>query len=413
MRRGPAARRLTLGLLAIALLGLTLRSVFGSAAAVLPEIMRDYRLGTVAAALLTTGPVLCFGLFGALTLRLVRHRPVPAVLAGCLLVVAAGTALRGIPAWEALVFGTLLAGAGIAMANVLGPVVIRMLFPHRLGVVTGVLTALVSASAGIASGVTVPLDRHVLHSWRMTLLAWAGPAVIAAAALAAVAVLHSRTHGGGGTPGNERASWDTELRRSPTAWAITGFMGIQSLLAYSIISWLPTLYRERGIAAEQAGLVSTAVSVAGIGTALVVPALATRLRAQSGAALAMVALSVIGLTGVLAGGAHGALAWAVLLGLGQGGQLSLALTLINLRAASAVRATGLSAMAQSIGYLIAASGPVLTGALRAATGSWSVPVAVLLLLMVPLAVCGYIAGKPREGSRTWNPLRLSAAAPRG
>ncbi|WP_067817745.1 MFS transporter [Nocardia inohanensis] len=413
MRCGAEARRLIPGLLAIALLGFTLRSLFGSVSAVLPEIMRDYRLGTVPAALLTTGPVLCFGLFGMSAVRLARRRSVPAVLAGCLLLVAAGTALRGLPRWEALVIGTVLAGMGIAVANVLGPVLIRMLFPDRIGVVTGVLTALVSAGAGIASGLTVPLDQHLTHSWRITLLAWAGPAVIAAASLAGVAGVPARSHAGNGMAGNERTSWDIDILRSPTAWTVTGFMGIQSLLAYSLISWLPTIYRERGLGAGQAGLVLTALSVSSIGTALFVPILATRLHAQSGLALAVVAPSILGLTGVLAGGAHGALVWAVLLGLGQGGQLALAMTLINLRAASAVRATGLSAMAQSLGYLVAAAGPLLTGALRAASGSWAVPSAALLLLMLPLAGCGYFAGRPREGSRTWNPLRLSAAARQG
>lgn len=407
------ARRLTLGLLAIALLGCTLRSLFGSVSAVLPEIMRDYSLGTVSAALLTTGPVLFFGLFGALAVRLARRRSVPTVLAGCMLLVAVGTAVRALPRWEALVIGTVLAGMGIAVANVLGPVLIRMLFPERIGLVTGVLTALVSAGAGIASGITVPLDQHLIHSWRLTLLAWAAPAVITAASLAAVAVAHTRIHADSEMTGKERTTWDTYPVRSPTAWAVTGFMGIQSLLAYSLIAWLPTIYRERGLGAGQAGLVLTVLSVSSIGTALFVPIFATRLRTQSGLALAVVASSVLGLAGVLAGGAHGAPGWAVLLGLGQGGQLALALTLINLRAASAVRATGLSAMAQSLGYLVAATGPLLTGALRAASGSWALPVAALLVLMLPLAGCGYIAGRPREGSKTWNPLRLSAAARQG
>ncbi|MEU6562740.1 MFS transporter [Nocardia nova] len=375
---------------AVVLLGLDLRLVFGSASPLLAEIRRDYGLGSGSAALLTTGPVVCLGLFGPLAARTVRRWTVPMVLTGCLVLVTVGTALRGIPLWPALLFGTLIAGAGIAVANVLGPVLVRLLFPHRIGVMTGLLTALVSASAGIASGASVPLDTGLLHSWRLTLLAWAAPAAVAVAALGVVTARHRRFHrqaAAVSAPG-----WRPEVLRSPVAWAITGFMGIQSMLAYSLIAWLPTIYRDRHLTAEHAGLLLTTLSVASIATALTVPIIAARLRNQSVLACAVVALSVIGLAGVLSGSGEPVL-WAVLLGLGQGGQLSLALTLVNLRAASASITTSLSAMAQSVGYLIAAIGPVATAALHGATGSWTVPLAVLLVSMVPLGLCGWIAGR--------------------
>ena len=170
-------------------------------------------------------------------------------------------------------------------------------------------------------------------------------------------------------------------------------MGLQSLLAYSMIAWLPTIYRDRGLSAESAGLLLTALSVSSIATALTVPVLAARLRRQRALAIAVVALSVAGLIGVLSDGVELAVVWAILLGLGQGGQLSLALTMINLRAPNTVTATSLSTMAQSIGYLVAASGPVAAGALHSSTGSWSVPLLALLAVMIPLTLCGWMAGR--------------------
>ncbi|MDZ7914806.1 MAG: MFS transporter [Rhodococcus sp. (in: high G+C Gram-positive bacteria)] len=382
-----------LAVLTVVLLGLNLRLVFGSASALLTEIREVYQLGAGSAALLTTGPVVCLGIFAVAAARTVRRASVPTVITGCLVLVLLGTALRGTPWWPVLVSGTLLAGIGIAVANVLGPILVRLLFPHRIGAMTGLFTAMVSASAGIASGATIPLDTALFHNWRTTLVAWAFPAVLAVVALSVVALRYNRFARYAAAAAPTLPRWRPEVLRSPVAWAVTGFMGMQSLLAYSMIGWLPTIYRDRGLAAEHAGLLLTALSISSIATALTVPVLATRLRRQSVLAVAVVALSVAGLTGVLVGGTGAAVFWAVLLGLGQGGQLSLALTLINLRSPTASTATSLSSMAQSIGYLVAALGPLVAGALRGATGSWTVPLAALLVVMIPLAMCGWWAGR--------------------
>lgn len=390
--------------IAIVLLGANLRLVFGSTSALLAEIRDGYQLSSGSAALLTTGPLVCLGVFGALAAGLVRKWTVPAVLTGCLALIALGTAIRGAPFWSAMLIGTMIAGAGIAVANVLGPVLVRLLFAHRIGLMTGVFTAVVSASAGIASGVTIPIDSAVFHNWRATLLAWAIPALVATAAIGLVAVRHhrfARTDGAGPAP---TASWQPAVLRSTTAWAVTGFMGLQSLVAYATIAWLPTIYRERGASAEFAGLLLTALSLTSIITALTFPMLATRLRRQRLLALVAVSLPIVGLSGVITGGTGAsmdwALVWAVILGLGQGAQLSLALTLINLRAASASMTTSLSTMAQSAGYVIAATGPIAAGALRSATGSWTPALTALLLLTIPLAICGWVAGRDRYIGQT-------------
>lgn len=378
----------------IVLLGLNLRLVFGSASAMLTEIRQAYDLGTGSAALLTTGPVLCLGVFAAAATQAVRRRTVPAVLTGCLILVLIGTALRGTPWWPVLVFGTLLARIGIAVANVLGPILIRLLFPHRIGLMTGLFTALVSASAGIASGATIPLNASIFHNWRATLVAWAIPSALAVAAMALLAWRHHRfDRTTTSVTRSAQPQWQADVLRSQIAWAITGFMGLQSLLAYSMIAWLPTIYRDRGLTAESAGLLLTALSISSIATALTVPVVAARVRRQSVLAVAVVALSVAGLIGVLVGGVGAAVVWAILLGLGQGGQLSLALTLINLRAPNTSIATSLSTMTQSIGYLIAALGPITAGAIHGATGTWTTPLVVLLTAMIPLTLCGWMAGR--------------------
>lgn len=397
-RTAPIApwRTVVLAMVAIVVLGISLRLLFGSASSVITEIRTGYGLGSVEVALLTTGPVVCLGLGAALAPRLARRFRALPVAAGAMAVLAVGSALRAVPSWPILLVATMIGGLGIAVANVLGPVLIRLLFPHRIGAMTGLLTALICVSAGIASGVTPPLTRAVGDSWRLALGVWAVPALLAAIAMTALAVVHGRGRtrvaaADTTTPARSVIARPGEARMR---WAITGFMGIQSLLAYATVAWLPTIYRDRGLSADEAGLIFLALSVSSIVTALTVPVLATRMRSQRLLALGVVSLAVIGLLGVLCTGTGGAWPCAIIVGLGQGGALSLALVLMNLRSASAAEATALSASAQTFGYLLAAIGPLAMGLLHSLTGGWSVPLIALTATMVPLAVCGVIAGHP-------------------
>lgn len=393
-------------MLAIVLLALNLRFLFGSNSTFLASIREDYQLSSGSAALLTAGPVVCLGLFGPLAPRLVRRWSVMTVLTGCLLLIAAGSALRGVSAWSALLVGSLAAGAGIAVANVLAPVAIRILFPHRLGLITGIFTALVCSSAGIASGVSIPLAEDVFGHWQTAMESWALPAVLAAVAVGTVSVLLSRSsRRHPEAPASSEPSEvplpvgpSTSLLRtvmsSPVAWAVTGFMGLQSFVAYSLMGWMPTLFRDAGLSAQQAGLQLTLLSVVSVLTALLTPVFATKLRSQSLLAVLVVLPTVLGLFGLLFASTSFPFLWAVLLGLGQGCNLSLALTMINLRAGSTAVATSLSTLAQSIGYLIAATGPIMLGVLNESTGGWEVPLGLLLVSLIPLAVCGWVAGRP-------------------
>ncbi|MBE7160965.1 MAG: MFS transporter [Williamsia herbipolensis] len=406
---GPVWRAGAVAVAAVVVFGVSLRLMFGSASSLIEEIRDGYHLDPVEVALLTTGPVVCLGLGASVAPRLARRFSVLSVATVSMAVLTVGTALRVVPGWPVLLVGTLLGGLGIAVANVLGPVLIRLLFPHRIGAMTGLLTALICVSAGIASGATPPLVRAVGDSWRVGLGVWTIPALVAALAMAVLTVGRARglrreargTTGAGAVP----PMAPTVGVGARMRWAITGFMGIQSLLAYATVAWLPTIYRDRGVSADRAGLIFAVLSVSSIVTALGVPVLATRMRSQRLLAVSVVVLAAAGILGVLTTGTSGAWPCAVLIGLGQGGALSLALVLMNLRTASAAEATALSASAQTVGYLLAATGPIAMGALHSVTDGWSVPLIALAATMVPLAVCGVVAGHP--GSRD----RTAAAAP--
>ena len=399
--------RTVFAVVTVVLFGLGLRLLFGSTSALTSDIAAFYSADSVSMALLTTGPVICLGVCAAAAGYVLRRARVTHVLVGCLMLIAVGTAVRAVPSWPVLVVGTLVAAAGIAVANVLGPVLVRVIVQEwsrqeqlgspvvsarRLGLLTGVLTAVISASAGVASGVSVPLAEALDGGWRWVLGLWAVPVVIAALCMALLSRMFARA-GSTAVSGAVGSAGGSSVLRSPVAWAVTAFMGVQSLMAYSMIAWLPTIYQDRGVDAGAAGLLLTALSLSSVVTALTVPSVATRLPRQSVLAVAVVLPTVAGLVGVLSSADSWALLWAVLLGLGQGGQLSLAMTLMNLRAATARDAASLSSMAQTVGYVLAACGPLVCGAVHSATQRWEPAVLFLLVMTVPMAVAGAVAGR--------------------
>ena len=172
-------------------------------------------------------------------------------------------------------------------------------------------------------------------------------------------------------------------------------MGLQSLTYFAPLSWLPTIYREQGIDEAAAGGLLSVFNALGIVTSLAAPVLAARMRDQRGAVTATVALTVTGLVGLLLAPGSGALAWAVLLGLGQGAALSLALLMIVLRAGDDETAARLSGMAQGVGYTLAAVGPLGVGLLRAVSGGWTVPLLALLAIVAIELLVGLLAGRDR------------------
>lgn len=403
----------------VVVFGLSLRLLFGSTSALTSDIAEFYSANSTSMALLTTGPVICLGVFAATARYFVRRAQVTYVLVACLSLVAVGTAVRAVPSWPILVVGTLVAAAGIAVANVLGPVFVRLVVREwslserprgrewsstgepdaaagrRLGLLTGVLTAVISASAGVASGVSVPLAEALDGGWRIVLGLWSIPVVLAAGSMAVFGRTLSRglSVAGSATVPDDAPRSRTGVLTSPVAWSLTAFMGLQSLMAYSMIAWLPTIFRDRGVDARDAGLLLTALSVSSVLTALTIPSLATRLGNQSALAVAVTLPTCVGLLGIVSSADSWALVWAVLLGLGQGGQLSLAMTLMNLRASNARDAASLSSMAQTVGYVLAAAGPLVCGAVHSATQRWEPSIVFLLVVTIPMAAAGAVAGR--------------------
>jgi MFS transporter, CP family, cyanate transporter len=377
------------------LAGLNLRIAVASVPPVIDEVADDLDLSSAAAGLLTSAPILCFGLLAPVAPLLARRLGAERVLLLALVPLAAGTLVRGESSAVALFAGTLLAGAAIAVANVVVPSIVKGRYARSEGRLMGLYVAALGAGAALAAGLTVPLGRALGAGWEAGLAVWALPAAAAAAVLGvAVARDHGRLTARGG-PGDV-----STLLGEGLAWQVTLFFGLQSIVFYVALTWLPSILREDGYGAGAAGALLALFALGGIPASLVLPILAARMRDQRALAVGVAAIEAVAVVGLLA--APGAAAvWVTLFALGQGGAFSLALTLIVLRAPDSTRAAELSGMAQAIGYSLAAFGPLAAGALHDWSGGWDTPLVALLLTTVPLLAAGVAAGR----ARTVPPLR--------
>jgi CP family cyanate transporter-like MFS transporter len=392
---------LVVGILALAL---NLRAAITGLPPVFPELSAALNLSSATIAVLAAVPVLCFGLFSGLGAPLSRRFGEERVLLVALLLLAAGLLLRG-AAPEVMLFpGTVLAGGAIALGNVLLPSLIKRRHPGHAGLLIGAYLLTMSSGAVIGALIAVPVYQAAAGStaavagWpvQLTLGLWAVPAL--AAAVVWLPQIRYRTvpdpTGPDGTgPG-------TTGRRAPVnrhllAWQVAAFMGLQSLTYYAALSWLPTLFRDRGVSPEHAGALLALMNLGNAVTAMLMPVLAHRARDQRPLVLVAAVASAVGLTGALLAPVGTAFAWTLLLGLGQGASLGLAIFFTVARAPDPAAAASLSAFAQSVGYLIATGGPLAVGFLHTATGGWGVPVVALLAATVVQLSAGVLAGRAR------------------
>jgi CP family cyanate transporter-like MFS transporter len=412
---------LVVGMLALAL---NLRAAITGLPPVFPELSAALNLSSATIAVLAAVPVLCFGLFSGLGAPLSRRFGEERVLLVALLLLAAGLLLRG-AAPEVMLFpGTVLAGGAIALGNVLLPSLIKRRRPGHTGLLIGAYLLTMSSGAVIGALIAVPVYQAAAGStaavagWpvQLTLGLWAVPAL--AAAVVWLPQIRYRTvpdttgpgttgpgttgpgTTGPGTTGPGTTGPGTTGRRTPVnrhllAWQVAAFMGLQSLTYYAALSWLPTLFRDRGVSPEHAGALLALMNFGNAITAMLMPVLAHRARDQRPLVLVAAVASAVGLTGALLAPVGTAFAWTLLLGLGQGASLGLAIFFTVARAPDPVASASLSAFAQSVGYLIATGGPLAVGFLHAATGGWDVPVVALLAATVVQLSAGVLAGRAR------------------
>ncbi len=390
---GTTGRRaLHLGI-GVVLLALNLRPALVAVSPLAGTIRDDSGMSAAATSLLTALPLLCFGLLAPLAPRLGRRLGMERSLLGTMVLICLGTALRLLDSVVALFAGTIVIGAGIAVANVLLPGLIKRDFPSRAGLMTGLYSMSLFGGAALAAGVTVPVQQAAGLNWQATLACWGALAVLALVCW--LPQVRGRTR----VPqeaADEAAHPVRGLWRDPLAWQVTGYMGLQSLSYYAAAAWLPTMLTDAGMSAGDAGWMLSFSSLLGIAGSFLAPVVVGR-RLPAGVLAAVSAvLCAAALTGVLIAPVGGGYVWMVLLGLGQGAAISLALLFIVQRAPDARHTAQLSSMAQCFGYVLAATGPAVLGAVHDASAGWTVPLALLLALLLPQIAVGLGAARPRH-----------------
>jgi CP family cyanate transporter-like MFS transporter len=391
-------------------LGFNMRSAVTSLPPIFPELAGDLNLSSAAVAALASAPVLCFGVFSALAAPLSRRFGEERVLLAALVLLTAGLLLRGALPGLMLFPGTVLAAAAIAFLNVLLPSLVKRRRPDRAGWLIGSYLLCLSAGAILSSLIAVPV-LQATGSVPVALGLWALPAI--AAALLWLPQWRFKTlppgtpPPGTGQAGAAGAAGPGRLKvsRYLLAWQVMGFMGLQSLTYYAALSWLPILLRDRGASAEGAGTLLGLMNFGNAVAALLIPVIAHRVRDQRALVAVIVAIATGGMLGVWLAPLAGALGWTMLLGLGQGAALGLAIYLMTARAPDPVTAASLSGFAQGAGYLVATAGPLLIGLLHTATGSWTVPVLVLLVMFGGELITGWSAARDKTLPQAWRPAR--------
>lgn len=374
-------------LVGIVVLGFNLRPAAVSVGPVLDEIRSTLGMSGTTAGILTTLPVLAFAAFGALAPELARRAGVHRVTLASLVavVVGLGTRARTDQIWLFLLM-SFVALAGMATANVLLPSLVRLHFPTRVGLITSLYTTSMAIGLTAASVLTVPISEQ-LGTWRWGVLAWAVTAVVAALPWLGL-VRHDRSLAA--TPHTVRLR---DVARTRLGWAMAMFFGLQSLQAYSIFGWFAQVYRDAGFSATTAGLLLGVITAMSIPLSFVIPSLAARLHSQTWLILTLGACYPVGYIGLILAPAEGAWLWAVMVGIGAS-IFPLVLTLIALRARTSEGTAALSGFTQSVGYLIAAVGPLGIGVLYDATGGWTVPLSVMCVLVLGQVAAGLLVARP-------------------
>ncbi|MGO5000125.1 CynX/NimT family MFS transporter [Oceanisphaera sp. W20_SRM_FM3] len=385
---GPFVGRPVIAALAIMALMLAAANLRGGLVVVGPlvmEIRNSLQISASAFSLLTTLPLLCFGVMSICVPWLTRRWAPQWIIIVGLMVISLGVGFRLLDNFALVIVGTILLGCAIAVLNVLIPGLVKAFFPRQVGLMTGLYSVTLSLGAGLGVYLAIPLLEQ-FDNWRYPVAMWAMFPLLCL--LFWLPMLKVKSVGRPANP--QRIS----LWRDKIAWAITFYMGLQSFYFYSMATWLPKILLENGLDAHQAGTATALINLVSIPFNLFVPILAAKMANQRLLVVGTFVVSFIGIAGIWWHPTAAPMLWASLIGMGCGGALSLALSFFVLRAENTAQATALSAMAQSLGYLLAALGPVSLGLLRDISGHWQWALLLLMGLQLVQLTSGWLAARP-------------------
>ncbi|HBS43623.1 MAG TPA: MFS transporter [Paenibacillus sp.] len=376
----------------IVLVAFNLRPAITSVGPLVGIIQEDVGLAHWSAGLLMSIPLISFAVMSSLVPRIAARLSNEKTLLLGLVILLIGICIRSISMTLFIFFGTLLIGVGIAIGNVLLPVVVKEKFPQKFGLMTSVYSTSMGLFASLASGISIPLAHDLKLGWDGALIVWGIPTIIAAV----VWILLIRLN-----PAKDNAMKSVRISakqiwRSPLAWKIALFMGFQSSLFYITMSWLPEILYNNGISRGTAGWLLSFTQIVGVPVSFLVPILAGRLRSQVWIAFALGMCSIVGYAGLWMGSSYPMMILSIILiGIALGGNFPLALSYIGIRARNGNQAAELSGMAQSTGYMLAAIGPILIGYLYDMAHVWTIPLLTLIIISGVVMTFGMLSGRDK------------------
>ena len=363
----------------IILVAINLRPAITSVGPLVGLIKEDVGLAYWSVSLLTSLPLIAFAVVSPITPKIANKLSNEKTLLWGLVCILAGIIIRSFSIVFLLFLGTFLIGAGIAICNVLLPVVIKDKYPLKFGIMTSVYSTAMGLMASIASGLSVPLAVEMNLGWKIALLVWGIPTI-----LAILLWIHLVKNSDHKRAEIKMTKSDSSIWRSSLAWQVAFYMGFQSFLFYVTITWLPAILQNLGASASTAGWLLSFTQLIGLPAGFIVPVLAGHIRSQRSIAAILGLTSVLGYSGLLLYGTNYPIMITsiILIGIGLGGTFPLGLAFLGLRSKNARQAAELSGMAQSIGYILAAVGPILIGSLYDFTHSWAIPLITLIIVSV-------------------------------
>lgn len=377
-------------IIGVILVGANLRVPLTSTGALVSFIRDDFGISNALAGAITTLPLIAFALLSPFAPKLAGKFGMERTIGISLVLLFAGILIRSAGGIELLFFGTLLIGLAIAIGNVLMPGIVKMNFPLQIGLMTGLYAIVMNVFGALGSGLSIPIASSGNFGWTGSLLVW-GVLTLVTIVIWLPQLKKSRP-----AENSSVQATSGSLMRSSLAWKITLFMGAQSLIFYTLITWLPTILTANGYDIHLAGWGVFIFQFASIPFTFIIPVIADKMKNQVLIALAASGMIIVGILGILAGLTQLTLLWIILLGMGNGSAFSLSMMFFTLRTKDGYQAAELSGMAQSFGYLLAAFGPVLVGGLQDITGSWTLPLLLVTLAAAVMLITGIAAGKNRQ-----------------
>ena len=371
---------------AIFLISMNLRPAITGVGPVLEFIRADTGLSAVFAGVLTSIPLAAFAFMSPWAAAIGGKLGMERAIFIALIVLAAGILLRSAPSLFALYAGSILLAAAIAVGNVLVPGLIKRDFPDKVGLLTSIYATTLATFASLSSGISVPLAQSLPGGWRGALAVWCVPAIITALILLPQL---RRTTKPLAQPGEKTTQ---SVWRSKLGWNVTLFMGLQSMSFYTVLSWLSSILQDQGYSPVNAGWITAMFPALGIPVGFIFPLMMSRFKDQRAISAFWSVVMLTGYLGMIFLPQFTVL-WVIVSGIALGFCFPLALAFFALRAADAKQAAALSGMAQSVGYGIAAMGPVLFGALHDWTHGWIAALWMLVICAGLQAFVGWSAGR--------------------